>query len=179
MRTPTFGEGDGPDSSGLQRTCVGISSTEVTLADDVLAAILGSVAIPAGTFAVGDAARVTAYGVYGTGLAGVSLELKVTTGSGGSVYVTTGAVTAAPGLANRGWKAEAVIIAKAASVEAQGVMFRSTAANAGIILDMENTGPVGTALDNAASLEVVAQWGAADPANTITLRQMIVERLAA
>jgi hypothetical protein len=100
---------------------------------------------------------------------------------GATVWASSGTIGAGASQTNRGWDWEMTAIVTAVGtsgkIEAQGYCRRSNS-NAGTqTMDMENTAEI--TLNTASSRTITLQhtWGTADPLNTITLREWIVEIL--
>lgn len=127
----------------------------------------------------GKVLRLTLRGVVSTAAAGASLTLRVKLGA--PTYLATGAVALPASLSNRGWELTGDLIIKsdgaAAFVEPQGFARIATAATDALIVDCENAAAVSADLTVDRVLAATAQWSVADAANSVTLKQMIVEVL--
>lgn len=159
--------------------------------------LYGSVSTPAGntvantvtetTFAVayslpankvsgtGTVIRGKITGIYGTtGTPTLRLRLKI----GGTTVLDTTAFTTASGLTNRGWTLEyqfhVQAIGSSGTAEIQGEARFSTAAITASVALLANTAVVSIDWTTAQAIEVTAQWGTANAANTITMRQYAV-----
>lgn len=138
-----------------------------------------SYTIPANSVAVGDVLRVTATGVYSTALVAPNLTGKLKLGS--TTVLNTGALTAVAGVANAGWTFQGWIvitgIGAGGALEAQGYAEFATAATTALSVNVTNTAAI--SLDTTASqaLTVTVQWSAASASNSITMRQLVVEKL--
>ena len=132
--------------------------------------------IPANTLQVGDVIFVRAWGVYGTVAAAPTLTLAVRLQL--NVAVTTGAITTVAPLTNVGWMLEAQLhitsLGAGGTVEAQGYTSLSTAATTVQAVHMPNTAALALNTTVVRSLNIAAQWGTANAANTITLRNFSV-----
>lgn len=135
--------------------------------------------IPANDCQPGRVFRITAQGVYSIPtLTNPGITIKVKAGS--TVLGTTGSNTLGTSvLTNRQWRVEFQFICLttgvSGTVEAGGTFTRFTSATADALWEMSNTAPVTVDTTTAQTLQISAQWSAAAAANTITLRQLIVE----
>lgn len=147
------------------------SNSEVLFASNVV--------IPANSLVAGDVWRLTLYGVYSvTGLA-PTLTGKLKFGS--TIILNSGALTTITGVTNGGWRAEAILIinstGSSGAIEAQGFCFFSTAATASLNVALANTAAVTIDTTVNQTVQTSVQWSTADNGNTITLRQMILEKI--
>lgn len=139
-------------------------------------------AIPANECRTGKVYRVSARGVYSTyNLTAPSLTLRIKFGS--TNVLATGANATTTNMANRQWTISADIVCQTApsttaTVEGQGTVTRATAAATAVQWEMVSTAGVTVDTTAAQTLQVSAQFGAANAANTITLRQLIVQELS-
>jgi hypothetical protein len=122
---------------------------------------------------------VTAYGVYGTtsGTQAFTLKLKL----GTTTIATTASNNLSASLTNRGWRAEALITClstgETGTVEVQGFVTFATSAFNAAPWDWENTAPITIDTTTAQTLQLAALWANNNAANTITLRQLLIEPL--
>lgn len=127
----------------------------------------------------GKVLRVTLRGVVSTAAAGASLTLRIKLGP--PTYLTTGAVALPASLSNRGWELTGDLLIKSdgatAFVEPQGFARIATTTTDALIIDCENAAAVSADLTLDRVLAATAQWSVADAANSVTLKQMIVEVL--
>ena len=161
-----------------------LSTTPVTVANVLVETVLGTFTIPANAMVVGKTLRITARGVYDTDALGPTLELRVRWGGVAGVLMATdgGAALNAIVHTNRGWEVSFdacfVTVGAAGTAECQGF---ATLADTPVLTaqrDMENAAVIAALPTNASKAFVLtAQWGTADPANSITIRQWIVEVL--
>jgi hypothetical protein len=172
--------------SGAWRNCIGgvvFANTSLTgntfgnsAAENNFAS---NYSIPADDCQPGRVYRVTARGVYGTTAAPGTFTIRMKLGA--TVVATTGANTPTASLTNRGWETTfditCITAGGSGTVEGQGVTRLSTTAIAANIIDMENTATVTVNTTAAQTLQMSAQWATANAANTITLRQIVVEAL--
>jgi len=170
----TWGEGDGAGAGG-NLTIIKSATTDViedSLGDNFATTV--SLTGEIHDVAVGDALRITARGVFSTyGLAG-GFEIQVK--NGGDVLLTTGSQTVAANLADRGWWIEAVLIQLSPGSNNQGTFHFSNTVRLAESMDMENG--ANSAVDlTSGSITLAVVWGAADAANSISLRQLVVEKL--
>ena len=134
----------------------------------------------ANAFDVGDVIRVKLYGTYGTdALLAPSLRTKLKLG--GATLLDTTAVTTVVGLNNVGWWIEGIFvvhsIGASGSVDAQGFAEFGTGITMGLNVHIANAATVAIDTTTTLAFTVTVQWGTADADNTITLRQMVIERL--
>jgi hypothetical protein len=139
-----------------------------------------NLSIPNGTVAAGDVLRIWMAGVYSTDLVAPTLRGKL---KAWGTLLDTGALTTVAGVTNGGWTATAHLFVTAigatGSVEAQGRLEFATAAAAALVVVAENTAAITIDTTGDTTLEATVQWGTAAAANTITIRQFLVERLKA
>lgn len=175
VRPPTFGEGDGPT---LLQSFIGVATPAAdTIANiDTETDFASTVSLAALGIQVSDGIRVTARGHLSTTSPATTLQMKVKNSVGGDL-ITASSLALSTNLVTRGWHLEALIIptVDGSESEAQGMLLISGTTNP--VRDMDNTARVGTA--QSGILSISAQWGTADPGNTITLRQLTVERVQA
>lgn len=180
----SWGEGDGTGAAALASVTLLAVQPVVVAGDSIFStAIQTSFASSQQTiigFAVGDVFRVTARGVWGTGNAGVTLEVLLV--GNGTTLATNGATLHAANITNSGWylNADITVVAIGASgqLEAQGYRMKNTTAAAGTLEDLQNVSPVSPInLSASLSFSLDAIWGAADASNTITMRSFTLERL--
>lgn len=134
--------------------------------------------IPANDCQPGRVYKVTAQGVYGTTTTAPTLNIRVKLGT--TALVATGAQTTTISMTNREWRVEFQFICistgAAGTVEAGGAFTRFTSAIASVLWEMSNTAVVPSInTTTAQTLQISAQFGTANAANTITMRQLIVE----
>jgi hypothetical protein len=136
--------------------------------------------LPANDCKVGKVYRVTAQGVYNTssGVNNLSIKLKF----GNKILSSTPVADAGGGRNNQTWRVDAQItcnsVGTSGSVEAQGVASMFTSGTTSNQWSMANTNSVsGINTTVAQELQLSAEWGNADTANSITLRQLVVEDL--
>lgn len=174
VRPPTFGEGDGPDQ--VQNFLDLAYSASDTIANTDVETTFATSLSYSGV-ALGDGLRISARGYLSTAGA-VALTLRLKLGAGTVTILASSATTISAGITNRGWWIEGFIIptSVASQVEAQGTLFIAATTNP--IRDMVNTGTVGVD-GTQGPLILTAEWSAADPGNTITLREFSLERVLA
>ena len=139
--------------------------------------------IPANDCFPGRIYRVTARGVYGTTTTAPTLLIKLKTGS--TLLAQTGAGTAlttTANMTNMQWQLRADVVCSTAgaagTVEAQGLFERATSTTANAPWSMVNTAAITYNTTTAQTLQISAKWNTAKAANTITLRQLIVEAVS-
>ena len=142
-------------------------------------AFSSSYTIPANTLVAGSVVRVKLWGVYGTTIISPMLTGKVKWGS--QTLLNTGALSAAVSLTNAGWFADCSFLVQSAGgsgvVDAQGFAEFASAATTGLSVNVPNTSTFTVDTTATQAITVTVQWSAANAANTITLRQMVVEVL--
>jgi len=152
-----------------------------TVANTAVATAFASTGtIAANSAAVGNVYRVTLYGTYSTAVLAPTLTLTINVG--GTIVTTTASITTIGGLTNDGWRAEAILIVDTAGaagvVEAQGyTMFGTAATTALTVLNPNTTTISGIDFTASNTVSAVVTWGTASASNTITLRQLILEKL--
>lgn len=135
--------------------------------------------MPADYCVQGRVIRWTAQGTYSTtGTPNLTLRIK----AGSTTLAATPVITAGTGVTNRGWRVEGQTIcnaapAGAAATETQGIAHVFTAATSSTTAEMANTATTNLATNGALTMQLSAEWSAADPANTITLRQFTLEAI--
>lgn len=158
------------------------SNTSVPVGNTVNTSIVetaftSSIAIPSGRLTVGNVIRIKLWGVYGTNIVAPTLIGKIKLGS--TTLLNTGALTTIAGVTNVGWFAEAefIVISTGASgtVEVQGYAEFATAATTGLSVNIPNTAPITVDTTGNPILTVTVQWSLSNVANTISLRNMVVE----
>jgi hypothetical protein len=117
------------------------------------------------------------HGTYSTDASAGTLRIRVKLG--GTTLLDTTAFTATNSITDRGWKLEWTFIVTAdgagGDVEVQGVALFSSGVTSAQVIHLQNTTPVAVNLASTLTpLTVTAQWGTADPQNSITLREMIL-----
>jgi hypothetical protein len=147
--------------------------TETTL----VGAGQGSMILPAGFFAVGTTIRITATGHRATtGTPTHRIRVKVAgTNVGDSSAVSFAQVT------TKWWELRYIWTCRAVGVTGNGIgqgRFSTviTSSTAGVS-DLEANGVDTIDTTGTLALDVTWQWGAADPANTITCTNLILEQL--
>lgn len=162
------------------------SNTTVATAINTTAAetnfsVTGS--LPANLLRVGKAIRFICRGVYGTHSTGtLTIQLKLKFGS--TVIADTGAFTLIASQTNRGWEfiVDVIGITTGASgtVEGQGMahfISGTLPASAAAITDAENTAVITVDTTATITVNVSAQHGASNSANTIQMRQLLIQQL--
>lgn len=144
-------------------------------------ALASTYTLPANGVSVGDMLRVTLTGTYSTALVAPNLTGKLKFGS--TTVLNTGALTAIAGVSNAGFTVQMWLIVTAVgsggAVEAQGYAEFATAATTGLSVNIANTAPVSVALNANQAITTTVQWSAASASNSITLRQMVIEKVTA
>lgn len=138
---------------------------------DLFSTGIGSVTIPANTFEVGTAVRLYMTGhISTTGTPTIEYSVEL----GGSELASTGAHTLGSGITNVGWRLFADIVCRAFPVAGSFVI--SGFIRIGDDLPgLVNISTTTLDLASALQLEVLAEWGTADAANTITCQTAIIE----
>lgn len=169
--------------SGVWVSCVGgllSSNTAVSSAVANTAAETNfdlTYSLPANYCVQGRVIRWTAQGVYSTtGAPTLTLRMK----AGATALATSPTFTAGTGVTDQTWRIEGQTICNAApgaaaATETQGLAELFTTTTAATPGELKNTATTNLATNGALTLQISAQWGTADPANTITMRQFIIE----
>lgn len=125
--------------------------------------------------------RVTARGVFSTAATAPTVVMRVKVGF--TAIISSPAQAMGASMVNRQWELTADVICQTAgtsgTIEAAGTFRRHTGASASVNAEMSNTAPVTIDTTITQAIRISAQWSVADPANTITMRQFIVEPLGA
>jgi hypothetical protein len=128
---------------------------------------------------VGRTYQVVVRGVYGSAATAPSLRLRLKAGT--TSLASTSLVATNASLTDRQWTmtADFICISTGVSgtVEAQGNVTLATTANAATVREMVNTATVTLDTTTAQTIQISAQFGTADPLNTITMRQLIIRPL--
>jgi hypothetical protein len=138
--------------------------------------------IPANECKTGKVYRITASGSYGTqGLTAPSLTMRLKFGT--TDIIATPANATSAGASGRQWTLIAAVICQTApsataTVEGNGTITRSTSAVAAVTWEFDSTGSVTVDTTVPQTVQLSAQFGTANAANTITLRQFIMEELS-
>ena len=139
-------------------------------------AFSSSYTIPANSVAVGDVFIVRLSGTYG-GTVLPTLEAWIKLGS--TSAITTGMLSGLVNGSNLAWRAEARFVVTAigasGSYECEGGLVFSTSATAALSVNVPGSS---TTIDTTASqaITVSVDWGVGGTGQTVTLRQMIVEK---
>lgn len=135
--------------------------------------------IPANDCQPGRVYRITAQGVWGDASTAPTLNIRVKLGS--TQIGSTGATSVTQtSQTNRTWRVEYAIVCQttggSGTVEGQGVFTRfNTNEQTSVLWGMTTTSAVTVNTTTSQTLQMSAQWGTADAANTITARQIIIE----
>ena len=135
--------------------------------------------IPANDCQPGRVFRITAQGLWGDTSAAPNLTLRL---KFGTTVIGATPTTAVTGVSqtNQSWRLEyqitCITAGSSGTVEGQGMVSMFSAAGATVSgRAMANTGTVTVNTTTAQTLQISAQWGTSNAANTITMRQLIVE----
>lgn len=135
-----------------------------------------SYSVGANTLAVGDVIIVELAGTYSTTLIAPTINGRLKFGS--TILMETGALTTLASISNNAWRAKAILtvtsLGGSGSVECALDAFFSTSATAAMTV-LVSGGSVNIDTTTTSAIVATAQWSVADPSNSITLRQMIVE----
>jgi parallel beta-helix repeat protein len=166
--------------AGEWRSCIGglaASSTSAqTISGTTATDFTKNYTIPADACVPGRVYRITARGVYTTGLTAGTITISVIAGS-----TTLLSSSVAPGgsATNRQWVLNADVICQTAgatgTVEAAGTFMRFTGAAASTNTEMLNTAPI--TLDTTAAQILKVRSQATQAATSLTVRQVIFEAL--
>ena len=174
-------------SNGAWRSCVAgvvFANTTVPAGNTVANTITdtnfaSNYSIPANDCQPGRVYRVTAQGTWGDTTTAPTLNIKVKFGS--TQIGATGAVSVSQvSQTARTWRLEYAFTCLTAgasgTVEGQGVFTRfHTNEQTSVLWGMTSTAATTVNTTTAQTLQVSATWGTASAANTITMRQLIVE----
>lgn len=134
----------------------------------------GSLTLAAAFFTVGKTIRVTAYGfISNTGTP--TLEIKVKLGS--TIIAATGAVTTASGLTTALLSVDLLLTCR--TTGASGTVIASGIVNIGAVsAGLYPVSGAAVTVDTTATQAVglTATWGAADPANTLSIVNVVVSK---
>ncbi len=143
-------------------------------------AFTSSYTIPANSLKAGDVIRVKLWGVYSTAALAPTLTGKIKFGS--TVMLNTGALTSVALVSNGGFLVDASFVVQAiggsGSIDAQGFAEFATAATTGLSVNVANTSAITVDTTTTQAVTATVTWGTASASNTITLRQMIVEKMS-
>ena len=142
-------------------------------------AFASSYTIPAGSLVAGDVVRVKMHGVYsGTVLPTIRAKAKW----GSTVMLDTAALSGLVTGTNLGWWAEMEFVVQtigaSGAVESQGYAEFSTAATTGLSVNPINAAAITIDTTSAQAITGTVQWGAGGTGQTITLRQLAVEKVS-
>ena len=131
--------------------------------------------IPANSLKPGDSFEINYWGVYSAGLTqSLTARLK----AGATTLLNSGSLNGVANGVNLPWVGRVGLLCLSTgvsgSIDAQAALSFSTAATAAIAANVGNANPItiDTTIDQILSLTI--QWGAANAANSITMRQMRV-----
>jgi N-acetylneuraminic acid mutarotase len=136
--------------------------------------------VPANECKIGHVYRVTAQGIFSsTGTPTLVLRLKF-----GAAIMASKSGTVPSGSSSIGWRLEGQFTCNAdpgaaSAIESQGMVLWSTSNTAlGINgSDMRTTTTTNVATNASQTIQLSATWGTSSASNTITMRQLIVEKL--
>lgn len=140
--------------------------------------------VSAGDLAAGRVLRYVFRGVIGsTSGPATNLQIDLVAGVSPTTIVSTGSQLFTPNLTNREWEARIDVTCKSAGVgggvEAQGWFIYATSAKTLVTWEMLNTAGVSYDTTINQTWKALVTWGTADPSNTITLRQRLIELMEA
>jgi len=150
---------------------IGNSNTETTL----IGTGVGSLILPASFLTAGKVLRLTAYGfISTTGTPTVTVKLKF----GSTIICSSGAVTTGSGISNLVFAVDLLLTCR--TVGASGTVISAGevqigAVNAGLYPTSGTTVVVDTT--GTLAVDLTEQWGAVDPANTLTVTNFTLEKL--
>ena len=131
--------------------------------------------IPDGSYDAGD--RQHLLGLYrGIAFGAISETLTLLLKLGSVTLISTGALTPTSGLTDKPWKMEGYFIVRStgasgtvmASAEYDAVGSKGQLANAGTITIDDTTSAV---------YQVAAEWGVADAGNSVTVQNLVIEKV--
>lgn len=154
----------------LASVTVANSAAETSL----IGAVAGSLVIPAGSLAVGDTLKLSAFGFH-SAVANPSMRVRAYLGA--TVILDTG-VVASGNSANALWdvRANATLrqVGAGGQLAAQG--FYTESAGGVNLFGMVNLAAIGVDTTADLAFNLTAQWGVASPGNTITCSNLILEK---
>ena len=172
--------------NGVWKDCVGFSAATTTVqSGDTVSnsttetTFASNVVIPANNCQVGKSYQIIARGVYGSAASAPTLRLRVKADT--TNLLSSSLVATNNSLTDRQWSVTAdmtcITTGGSGSVEAQGTLTLATTANAATQRELSNTSTVTLDTTTSHAIQLSAQFGTADPSNTITLRQLIVRSI--
>lgn len=134
---------------------------------------VGSLTLPADFFSVGKTLRIKVMGVISnTGTPTINVRMKL----GSTTICASGDVTTPASLSNHLFSAEILLTCRTVGVT--GTVFgQGSVQLGGTLSQMPATAAATVDTTGTLAVNVTAQWGAADPANTISVTNAIVEKL--
>ena len=166
-----------PQNNGTLNGVLFTQTADVTVANTAAETPLngtgvGSLALPVNFLQIGKTVRVRARGyISDTGTPNFTAKIKF----GSTVIMSTGTVAFAGTISNNQWVIEGVITCRttgaSGTVAAQGSFYEDPDNRRG----MTNTATVTVDTTATQAITVTFQWGAADPANTITCTNLTVD----
>jgi hypothetical protein len=181
MRTHTMGGFSAPlpDWVGMWQSpssvTVGNTASETALLTGAVA--LGSLTIPANYMTPGTMLQIMLRGFLTTAVAVPTLQIRITLG--GTAVFSTGAISLGAAQIATATRFEAAYlvgaqtIGAAGTIVADGVWWTANLTTPGLAPATAQSGTINTTTTEA--LSVLATWGTADPANTLTLTSAVVE----
>lgn len=171
---------------GQWRACIGglvasNTSPSTVAATTTQTAFAPSYTIPANNCVPGRVYRVLARGVYSTqgGLLGTDVIVRLRAGT--AILAATGSVDVSLGVSNRQWTLNADVICitngSGGNVEAAGTLSLSTGIDSTSFAEMANSSTIPLDMSSSQNLQITVQWGSANAANSMILRQFTVESL--
>lgn len=136
----------------------------------------GSLTLPINTLTTGKRVRWTLMGVISdTGTPTLNMRIKV----GGSTIASTGAVALAGTVSNRAWRLQFELtcrsVGASGTVIGQGSFWYDNSTNLGTTEGIAMTATATVDTTAQLTLDATAEWGTADPADTLTVTNATVE----
>lgn len=136
---------------------------------------VGSLTLPAGFFSVGKSVRLTAFGfISTTGTPTITIKFKL----GAVTICATAAITTASGLATALLAIDLVLTCR--TIGATGTVIAAGQVGVGTVVGgLYPTSGAVSVVDTTGTLaaSLTGQWSAADPANTLTITNLILTEL--
>lgn len=132
----------------------------------------GSLTLASGFLTVGKTLKLIAAGIVSTtGTPTLTIKLKL----GSTVILTSGAITMPDTISNKMLRIEATLTCRATggsgSVFAQGIIHVDNT-----VIPFFATAAVTVATNTSQAVDLTAQWSAGDPANTLTISNVLLEK---
>jgi hypothetical protein len=171
----------GGDVIAMATTSASGTVANTTTEGTLFGTIVGNAQIPAGILQPGRSVRVKVRGLLSTAAVPGTLDVKFKLGS--TQIVATGAQTPTASLTTRYFEVDVLLTCRTTgatgTVIAQGLMTHMPAAQsaAAVLWELQNTATVTIDTTAAQTIDVTADWGTADAANSIVGTNVSIELL--